>query len=78
MTECDNCGYEWSYSGQLEKTTCPSCQSKTTTDGEHKRNHDLQITQNEQVVAVTVTTITGEGQLAENIADTIQEEYDNE
>lgn len=30
MTECDNCGYEWEYGGDLQRATCPSCQSKTT------------------------------------------------
>ena len=29
MTECDNCGYEWEYTGELERATCPSCQLKT-------------------------------------------------
>jgi predicted Zn-ribbon and HTH transcriptional regulator len=29
MTRCDNCGYEWDYTGRLQKATCPSCQSKT-------------------------------------------------
>lgn len=29
MTECHNCGYEWEYSGSMQKATCPSCQSKT-------------------------------------------------
>jgi len=32
MTECIHCGYEWTYSGELEKSTCPSCQRKTPTD----------------------------------------------
>lgn len=29
--KCDNCGYEWQYSGELPNTTCPSCQRKTST-----------------------------------------------
>lgn len=29
MTECHKCNYEWEYSGELEYTTCPSCQRKT-------------------------------------------------
>jgi len=28
-TECEHCGYQWDYTGELEKTTCPSCQQKT-------------------------------------------------
>lgn len=29
-TECDNCDYEWNYTGKLENTTCPNCNRKTT------------------------------------------------
>lgn len=32
MTTCDNCEYEWEYSGNLQMTTCPSCQRKTSVD----------------------------------------------
>ena len=27
--ECEYCGYEWDYDGNLQMTTCPSCQRKT-------------------------------------------------
>lgn len=32
MTKCNQCGYEWEYSGDLQMTTCPSCQRKTEVD----------------------------------------------
>jgi len=32
MTECDKCGYEWDYSGDLLLATCPSCGLKTDVD----------------------------------------------
>jgi uncharacterized protein involved in exopolysaccharide biosynthesis len=41
-------------------------------------NHDLQIEHNGESVAVTITTIEGEGQLAENINETLQEAYKDE
>lgn len=34
--ECHNCGYEWSYSGSLEQTTCPSCGLKTPVEKDTK------------------------------------------
>ena len=30
--ECDHCGYEWDYTGDLEMATCPSCNRKTPTE----------------------------------------------
>lgn len=30
--ECHNCGYEWSYQGDMGKATCPSCNVKTPVD----------------------------------------------
>jgi predicted Zn-ribbon and HTH transcriptional regulator len=27
--ECEHCGYEWEYGGELEFATCPSCRTKT-------------------------------------------------
>lgn len=30
--ECDHCGYEWEYGGEMLKATCPSCQRKTPVD----------------------------------------------
>lgn len=30
-TRCENCGYEWKYSGSMSITTCPDCQRKTVT-----------------------------------------------
>ena len=32
--ECHNCDYEWDYSGDMEKATCPSCNVKTEVDPE--------------------------------------------
>lgn len=29
---CNNCGYEWDYSGDLLLATCPSCGLKTDVD----------------------------------------------
>lgn len=29
MTECNHCGYEWTYSGELPQATCPACARKT-------------------------------------------------
>lgn len=26
--ECDRCGHEWTYTGDLEAATCPSCRAK--------------------------------------------------
>jgi len=42
------------------------------------KNHDLQIEGNGEVVAVTITTIQGEGQLAEKVDQTLQEEYNEQ
>jgi len=28
---CENCGYEWEYTGGLYTTTCPRCNNKTPT-----------------------------------------------
>ena len=30
--QCHKCGYEWTYSGELQQTTCPSCGLKTSTE----------------------------------------------
>lgn len=29
--ECDRCGYEWIYSGQMWRATCPNCGHKMPT-----------------------------------------------
>lgn len=29
--ECENCGYVWTYSGQMWSATCPNCGRKTPT-----------------------------------------------
>jgi hypothetical protein len=29
---CHNCKYEWDYSGDMVKATCPSCNAKTPVD----------------------------------------------
>jgi hypothetical protein len=29
MTECEYCGYQWEYGGEMQMATCPSCQRKT-------------------------------------------------
>lgn len=29
MTVCNHCGYEWTYGGEMQKATCPSCGAKT-------------------------------------------------
>jgi DNA-directed RNA polymerase subunit RPC12/RpoP len=36
MTEvtCHNCGHSWDTDSTLEKVTCPSCNYKTTRDGD--------------------------------------------
>lgn len=28
---CEKCGYEWEYTGELYRTTCPRCNKKTAT-----------------------------------------------
>lgn len=32
---CDACGYEWTYGGELQYATCPSCRSNVRVDA-HK------------------------------------------
>lgn len=32
MTECEKCGYEWEYGGDLARATCPSCGSKVAVE----------------------------------------------
>jgi transposase len=34
MTVCHRCGYEWEYTGELIKATCPSCGVKTDADAD--------------------------------------------
>ena len=29
--ECEKCGYEWTYTGEMWNTTCPRCNRKTPT-----------------------------------------------
>ena len=31
---CHACDYEWDYSGDMTKATCPSCNVKTAVDGD--------------------------------------------
>jgi rubrerythrin len=31
---CHGCGYEWTYSGDMAKATCPSCNVKTRVDAD--------------------------------------------
>jgi len=34
MTTCHNCEYEWEYTGDMRKATCPSCNVKTPVDAD--------------------------------------------
>jgi len=29
MAQCHDCGYEWEYSGDMKRATCPNCGVKT-------------------------------------------------
>ncbi|WP_226005027.1 hypothetical protein [Natrinema salinisoli] len=47
--ECEKCGYEWDYTGELMTTTCPRCNLKTPTplDEEVESNADESIRERE-------------------------------
>lgn len=40
MTKCDNCGYEWEYSGDLPWATCPACTRKTEVENNKEEKAD--------------------------------------
>lgn len=38
VVECEHCGYEWAYGGEMWKATCPRCGRKTPTP--HSPDYD--------------------------------------
>lgn len=34
MAECHDCEYEWEYTGELNRATCPSCGAKVEVGGD--------------------------------------------